>query len=153
MLKLITQHISNRINPFSIFCVIPLLKDLEMGKLLFLIIPIQDHLHNKIIVPTTWLVDTNSTKNFQEQERSPSLSVRLQAQRENQEGIDRLQSEIFTLKTLLEKLIEGNGERNRQVDAVPMTSSYCEKLPATSFFKEKFLATRTYESRTFSRHF
>ena len=61
--------------------------------------------------------ETNIITIKQRQVRSPWFLISDETQRENEEGFDQLQSEMATLKMLMEKLLEQNGERNRQVDA------------------------------------
>ena len=62
--------------------------------------------------------DTNSITNEQRQTRSHSLSITPETIWENAETFDRLQKEMATLKTLMDKLLEPNGKRNRQVYAL-----------------------------------
>ena len=60
----------------------------------------------------------------QDQTRSLSPLIIDETQRENEERFDRLQSEMTNQKVLMEKLLEQNAERNRQMNAAPTTSSY-----------------------------
>ena len=48
----------------------------------------------------------------------------LGSQRANDERFDHLQNEMSALKAMMEKLLEQNDERTRQMDASATTSSY-----------------------------
>ena len=52
------------------------------------------------------------------------ILITTESQRENEEGFDQLQSEMTNPNVLMEKLLEQNAYRNRQMDAAPTTSSY-----------------------------
>ena len=79
--------------------------------------------------------DTNSITNEQRQTRSHSPSITPETIWENAETFDRLQKEMATLKALMDKLLEQNGERNRQVYAAPRTSSYGTQASNTNHNK------------------
>ena len=66
---------------------------------------------------------TVKIENLHGQQRFPSPSISQQTQCEIKERFDGLQNEISTVKTLMEKLIEQNGERSSQVDAFLATPS------------------------------
>ena len=68
--------------------------------------------------------NVNTNINEQRRTRSPSPSIANEIQRESEERFNRLQTEMSTLKAMMEKLLEQNGEKVRQVDAVPTTSSF-----------------------------
>ena len=65
--------------------------------------------------------DIKSVSNERGQVRSPPSLVTDETQRENEERFGRLQNEMAILKMLTMKLLEQNGERNRQVDVAPTT--------------------------------
>ena len=68
----------------------------------------------------------NNSENPDEQVQSGrnSPTNKLDSQRTNDEMFDHLQNEMSALKAMVEKLLEQNEERTRQMDASATTSSY-----------------------------
>ena len=68
----------------------------------------------------------NNSENPDEQVQSGWNSPinELVSQRANGEKFDHLQNEMSALKAMMEKLLEQNDERTRQMDASATTSSY-----------------------------
>ena len=64
----------------------------------------------------------NPAKRLQSGRNSPINE--LGSQRVNDERFDHLQNEMSALKAMMEKLLEQNDERTRQMDASATTSSY-----------------------------
>ena len=68
--------------------------------------------------------NANDNSNEQNRTRSPSPSIRDETQRDNEERFNRLQDEMSSLKAMMEKLLEQNNERVRQVGTAPNTSAF-----------------------------
>ena len=68
--------------------------------------------------------NADSIEDTERQEQSPSPSISQQTQCENEERFHSLHREVSTVKTLMEKVIEHIGEKNRPADAAPTTFSY-----------------------------
>ena len=68
--------------------------------------------------------NNNENTNEQAQSRQSSSDPEIDSQRTNDERFSHLQSEMFMLKAMMEKLLEQNEERNRQTDTNAATSSF-----------------------------
>ena len=68
--------------------------------------------------------NNNENANEQAQSEQSSSNPEIDSQRTNDERFSHLQSEMFMLKALMEKLLEQNEERNRQTDTNAATSSF-----------------------------
>ena len=68
--------------------------------------------------------NVNNDESEQSRTRSSSPQNSNETQRENEERFNMLQREMSSLKAMMEKLLEQNNERVRQVDTAPMTSSF-----------------------------
>ena len=67
--------------------------------------------------------NNNENANEQAQSGQSSPNPEIDSQRTDDERFSHLQSEMSMLKTMMEKLLEQNEERNRQLDTNAATSS------------------------------
>ena len=57
--------------------------------------------------------------------RPPSPSFRDETQRENEGRLNKLQNEMASIKVIMERLLEQNSVKVRQVDTASTKSSFC----------------------------
>ena len=73
--------------------------------------------------------DNSPNEQIQSGRKSPTNESDLQ--QANEERFNHLQSEMATLKSMMERLIMQNEERNRQLDASTATSSFAVRSSNT----------------------